>query len=93
MTPQTQAVLVNSLYFTAPWARPFSPYSTSRQDFFTPDGATVAVDMMAVEGHFSYGRMEGVGEVVEMVYDTCQGCDTRLGDVGHCDDDYSRRWS
>jgi serpin B len=42
----TRLVLVNALYFKAPWSTPFVKESTTRSTFTRADGSTVTVDLM-----------------------------------------------
>jgi serpin B len=46
ISPVTVAVLVNALYFKAPWARTFMEEATEEGDFFLLDGGTSSVPMM-----------------------------------------------
>ena len=46
VTSDTYAVLVNALYFSAPWAFPFEPELTQMGDFFQADGSTQEVYFM-----------------------------------------------
>jgi serpin B len=43
----TRLVLVNALYFKAPWAEAFEPGATARRPFTTDTGRTVSADMMS----------------------------------------------
>jgi serpin B len=56
--PSTRLVLVNALYFKAPWQLPFEKGSTSRGAFHRADGSTVTTDLMrgAPEGPQVYLR-------------------------------------
>lgn len=45
----TRLVLVNALYFKAPWALPFDKIATTTTRFARPDGTTVAVPMMSTD--------------------------------------------
>lgn len=44
--PSTRLVLVNALYFKAPWLTPFEKVATTQQPFHRADGSRVAVPMM-----------------------------------------------
>ncbi len=48
LDPDSRLVLVNALYFKAPWAEPFWESATQDADFHLDDGATVQVPMMRV---------------------------------------------
>ena len=67
-----QAVLVNSLYFKAPWALPFK--YTRKANFSQESGEVMEVDMMLLEGRLSTGLVDGV-RVVQLDYNTCLKCD------------------
>jgi serpin B len=53
----TRLVLVNALYFKAPWAAPFEPDATTDEDFHLGSGEAVAVPMM--HGSAGYGEGDG----------------------------------
>jgi len=67
-----QAVLVNSLYFKAPWVLPFK--YTRKANFSQESGEVMEVDMMLLEGRLSTGLVDGV-RVVQLDYNTCLDCD------------------
>ena len=67
-----QAVLVNSLYFKAPWALPFK--YTRKANFSQESGEVMEVDMMLLEGRVPTGLVDGV-RVVQLDYNTCLECD------------------
>ena len=46
LDPATRLVLVNALYFKAPWLTPFEKVATTQQAFHRADGSRVAVPMM-----------------------------------------------
>jgi serpin B len=57
----TRLVLVNALYFKAPWAAQFDTSSTSDEPFHRPDGSTVSVPTMhGVMDLGGFGRGEGL---------------------------------
>ena len=68
-----QAVLVNSLYFKAPWALPFKSY-TRKANFSQESGQVMEVDMMLLEGSLPTALLDGV-RVVQLDYNTCVECD------------------
>lgn len=45
----TRLVLVNAIYFKAPWEEPFEKSMTERRSFVTEAGARVTVDIMSHE--------------------------------------------
>ncbi|MDX6371621.1 MAG: serpin [Nocardioidaceae bacterium] len=53
----TRLVLVNALYFKAPWAVPFEPDATTDDEFHLGDGSTVSVPTM--HGGAGYGEGDG----------------------------------
>lgn len=72
----TRLVLVNALYFKAPWLAPFDKRSTRSHPFHRADGTTVSVDMMSsgsdgsavwVPGdHFDGARLPYAGGTLAM---------------------------
>jgi serpin B len=70
----TRLVLVNALYFKAPWATPFEKSATSPGRFHRADGSTVEAQLMSTsEGpryvagrHFSGARMPYAGGTLAM---------------------------
>ena len=56
--PNTLTVLVNALFFKAPWANKFNEELTAEGDFHLLDDSTVTADLMAHEEYFSYGEGE-----------------------------------
>jgi len=82
LSANTQAVLVNTVYFKAPWLLPFNKFSTRSDQVFTRhDGTEIQVDMMALEKHLSYAKLESGGMVIELDYDTCKDCDEESADM------------
>jgi len=78
----TQAVLVNAVYFKAPWLLPFNKYSTQPDQIFTrQDGSEIKVDMMGLEKELSFGRLDSGGSVVQMEYATCKDCEEQSADM------------
>jgi serpin B len=51
---RTRLVLVNALYFKAPWQTPFDQDSTSRGPFHRADGSTVTAELMSIEEGSTY---------------------------------------
>merc|ERR1711963_791752 len=68
----SQAVLVNTLYFKAPWVLPFK-YYTRKANFTTESGNAMEVDMMLLEGRLPTGLVQGV-RVIQLDYKTCLDC-------------------
>jgi serpin B len=72
--PLTRLVLVNALYFKAPWRTPFERSATSPGRFHRPDGTTVQAQLMSaddgsayVEGrHFRGARLPYAGGSLAM---------------------------
>lgn len=52
---ESRLVLVNALYFKAPWAEQFWEHSTADADFHLNDGTTVAVPTMRLSLHAATG--------------------------------------
>ncbi len=63
----TRLVLVNALYFKAPWNSPFDKAGTAPRDFHRLDGSTVKAPLMSLDTHLSYGHGQG-WESVSMPY-------------------------
>jgi serpin B len=55
LTPECRLVLVNALYFKAPWAEPFWEHSSADADFHLDDGSTVTVPTMRLVLHAATG--------------------------------------
>lgn len=59
ITPNTAAVLVNALYFKAPWATPIEEERTVAGTFRRTDGSAAAAEMMRVADEFRYAGGDG----------------------------------
>ena len=55
LSAESRLVLVNSLYFKAPWSVPFSEHATADADFHLADGSTVPVPTMRLALHAATG--------------------------------------
>jgi len=78
----TVAVLVNTVFFKAPWRLPFNKFSTKAGVLFTRHDTTkVKVDMMALEKYLSFARLQSGGMIVELDYDTCKDCDEKSSEM------------
>jgi len=78
----TVAVLVNTVFFKAPWRLPFNKFSTKTDVLFTRHDTTkVRVDMMALEKYLSFARLQSGGMIVELDYDTCKDCDEKSSEM------------
>ena len=65
----TRFVLVNAIYFNAPWAIPFDPKATASAAFTRADGSTVQVDAMSASATNVLGYAEGATwQAVEIPY-------------------------
>jgi serpin B len=70
----TRLVLVDAIYFKAPWELPFEKAATKQGAFTRPDGTKVTVPMMASEAaasylsgtHFQGARLSYAGEKLAM---------------------------
>ena len=65
--PDMVMILVNALYFNAPWEKAFDPEAT-RDDVFHGRGGDVTVPMMAVRSNFGYTEYQGF-RMVEIPYE------------------------
>jgi len=78
----TMAVLVNTVFFKAPWRLPFNKFSTKADVLFTRQDTTkVRVDMMVLEKYLSFARLQSGGIIVELDYDTCKDCDEESSEM------------
>lgn len=78
----TEAVLLNSVYFKAPWKLPFSKYATRENELFTKlDGTQVNVDLMALEKNIPYAKLDAGGLVIQLDYNTCKECDEQSSEM------------
>ncbi|MFH1279773.1 MAG: serpin family protein [Candidatus Eisenbacteria bacterium] len=59
ITANTAAVLVNALYFKAPWSAPFDENRTGAGTFRRADGIAVGAEMMRISEEFRYAEGEG----------------------------------
>ena len=68
LSPSTRLVLVNALYFKAPWLEPFEKGATSDRPFHLEDGSVVPVPTMSAGlASASYGTGDG-WQAVRMAY-------------------------
>jgi leukocyte elastase inhibitor len=67
VTPATRSYLVNTIYFKADWADPFSMDSTKAEDFTLASGKTIKRDLMHQQGNFALAEETGI-KVLSMVY-------------------------
>lgn len=66
VTPDTQMVLVNAVYFNGAWLHPFEATGTHDQTFHAASGDVTAA-MMHVSEHFGYAKGDGF-EAVSLPY-------------------------
>lgn len=59
LRPDTELVLVNALYFKAPWALPFQPEQTRAEPFQLPGQGPIQVPTMNQEARFGYVHRDG----------------------------------
>jgi serpin B len=67
VTPSTRLVLVNAIYFKAPWADKFSKNATQDAPFTLADGKKIDVPLMHQVDHFRYGSFD-LAQVAELPY-------------------------
>jgi serine protease inhibitor len=65
--PLDRMILVNAVYFKAPWTQPFMPAATRPQQFTRADGSTVQVPMMTADRGFPFLQDDDV-QMVELAY-------------------------
>jgi len=76
ITPDTRLVLVNAIYFNAPWLYPFEEELTEDASFMLLDGSEVTVPMMRWAEPENVGYLRGEGfQAVELPY---QAGDARM---------------
>lgn len=75
VTPLTELVLVNAVYFLGKWSEPFPKHATADAPFHRERGGDVTTKFMRTVGHFGYAEQDGVqiaalpyrGDSMEMV--------------------------
>ena len=68
ISPSTELVLTNAIYFNAAWEEPFETKDTKDGDFVKLDGSTVTVPMM--HGYRDTGYVKGAGyQALSLPYD------------------------
>jgi len=68
ITPSTELVLTNAIYFNAAWEEPFEAKDTADGSFVKADGSTVTVPMM--HGYRDTGYVKGDGyQALSLPYD------------------------
>jgi len=67
ITPDTQLVLANAVYFKADWLHPFSTAATRDGPFYLLDGSEAIVPLMEQEEDFRYTSGEGY-QAIELPY-------------------------
>ncbi len=65
--PLTRLVLVNTIYFNAPWARQFEKRLTHDDLFYLADSSSVTLPMMRTTEYFRYAEGDGY-KAVELPY-------------------------
>ena len=63
----TRLVLVNALYFKAPWENPFPTSATTPQPFHANGGSAVNVPTMSIRKSFGYAKQNGL-TIVSLPY-------------------------
>ena len=66
LTPGDVMVLINALYFNAPWEEKFDPSLTSKMDF-NGVKSVKEVDMMYRKGRYNYAEFQGC-QMIELPY-------------------------
>lgn len=65
----TALVLVNAIYFKAPWNVPFKPRDTEQQPFHVTSKKDIQLDMMNNEAKYSYSQVDELDcRVLELPY-------------------------
>lgn len=68
ITPQTEMVLVNAIYFLGDWSSPFPAQSTRKAPFHAVSGKDIPVFLMSQTGRFAYGENADF-QTLEMLYE------------------------
>lgn len=63
LNPNDSHVLLNAVYFKAPWASAFSPSATRDRPFTLADGEAVAVPTMTQQHEFAIAKGEGYAAI------------------------------
>lgn len=66
LKPSDVMVLINALYFNAPWEEKFDPSQTSKAEFKGRSGVS-EVDMMYRKGRYNYAEYQGC-QMIELPY-------------------------
>ena len=67
ITPDTQMILTNAIYFNGKWAREFDEKLTVKKPFYVNSSETLDVDMMMRQGRMSYCENERI-KVLRLPY-------------------------
>lgn len=71
LTPNTNAIILNSLYFKSDWLNKFSIHDTQLEQFHISKQSQVPVEMMSNIDTFSYGEFDELqASVLELPYKT-----------------------
>jgi serpin B len=69
ISPPTNLIMANAVYFLGKWQSPFQAEKTSKSDFVLPDGNKVEVDMMAGEVPCRYSNVPNMDlQIAELPY-------------------------
>uniref|UniRef100_A0A8C4QZS8 Serpin peptidase inhibitor, clade C (antithrombin), member 1 n=1 Tax=Eptatretus burgeri TaxID=7764 RepID=A0A8C4QZS8_EPTBU len=69
ITPETQLVIVNAIFFKGLWKQKFDEYYTYLTDFHPALGRSCNVSMMEKKGRFRHARLESEGlQILELPY-------------------------
>jgi serpin B len=80
--PLDRMILVNAVYFKAPWTLPFEPHATRTGPFRRADGSTVQVPLMTADRVYAYYRDAEV-QLVELPYADTAFSMVLLGPAGN----------
>ncbi len=67
LSSSTSLVLVNAIYFKAPWLKQFVPDRSAAGDFHSANGKAAQVTFMHQRSNFFYGEQDGV-QLLELPY-------------------------
>ena len=67
LTNQTQAILVSTIHFKAPWKIPFDPEETRNAPFHLNPDEQIKVAMMTSEDRYAYGDLQDLNATAVVI--------------------------
>lgn len=79
ITPNLQAIAINTLYFNALWNNPFIKYDGLVKNFTTIDGVVMSIPFMERDGLYQVGRMDSTkATIIDIPFDYDSLCTFRI---------------